>query len=387
MRSELQRSAQHHDVGVALACGVLFVQAFVLLGALSVWSEKSGSDLVKTFLPALFLPAQFATVFAWRLDHRLAVVLTLLPVFVFVVLPLWFVAPREVTEALVLSLFLFGPAILTSLSFLLVARSRAATLVVTLLALPILAAGTFALVAALGFDPTLPDRTRFRQGPATTFIGMTVCCQAPLCVVTFIGCALVRVSWAAAGPDDEPEPEEWDVELLEVIPVIPVITRAQKEPRASEVGVQPPAEAAVGAAGSSDPKPPEGDPSQTSAVLLAALTDNERQLVYRCALAVAKGPFIPDEDFRAVVGVARQEAVGVVGAWKRLDELGHTARSTIDGSLNGLLSWHCLREEDPATNWILHAWTGAPVAEIERVLTKWRDSTRDLSQPPPQQPG
>lgn len=371
----LNSRSKRRLAATCVACGFLFVQAITFLVGLSAWADETGFDLVRANLAVAFLPTQFATVFAWRLSYRLAVPLTALPVVLFVALPFWLSPPNDVKLALIVSVMVFGPAVMMATSFLLVGRSRAATLAVFALTLPVLALGAVATASTWGFDPITPNRLERAPGPSGVEAGLWFCLQMPLCFVVFIGCVIVRLSWAAVGPGRD----ECDVEFVEdippeIIPVIPVRPKTGPKVRAD----------------ASHPIPPDATEMLRGADLtplaqsrlLATLAEAERPVIHRCLYAVASGRFVNDDDFPTVVGVTRPVAKAIIDARNPPAALEEATRLAVAGALNGLLLWHAWQEDAESADRVLVGWTGATAAELSELLAKW--STSDLGQPPPQ---
>jgi len=67
------------DAVPVVICAAMFAQAFAVFGLSVDWSDRAWPGNLVPRLPALFLPAQFFALFAWRLGRRAGAVLTLTP--------------------------------------------------------------------------------------------------------------------------------------------------------------------------------------------------------------------------------------------------------------------------------------------------------------------
>jgi hypothetical protein len=97
------------------------------------------------------------------------------------------------------------------------------------------------------------------------------------------------------------------------------------------------------------------------------LTPDEREIVRRCLVAAAQGPYFPDWEFPMVFGVARAEVAEILRRWPYVDD-----SKVVDAAINNAfvnLLWYPHEMTDQ-----LEDELGVTTARLEQVFTKWRKS-------------
>ncbi len=100
---------------------------------------------------------------------------------------------------------------------------------------------------------------------------------------------------------------------------------------------------------------------------LADLTEKERHVVFECLKCVAAGKVIlHDREFQTLIGVTATSFKKLANAAPIIDDSKPKIRLAINNAMNNLLGYpHGYHEK-----WAEVMPT--PLAEIERVFTKWR---------------
>ena len=97
------------------------------------------------------------------------------------------------------------------------------------------------------------------------------------------------------------------------------------------------------------------------------LTPDEREIVRRCLVAAAEGPYFPDWEFPMVFGVQRAEVAEILRRWPYVDD-----SKVVDAAINNAfvnLLWYPHEMTDQ-----LEEELGVTTARLEQVFTKWRKS-------------
>jgi hypothetical protein len=95
------------------------------------------------------------------------------------------------------------------------------------------------------------------------------------------------------------------------------------------------------------------------------LSAHEVEIVRQCLAAAVEGPFFPDWEFAALIGLDRDGVAAVLAAWPARDDA-DTQQFAVSNVLNNLLGY-------PHHQW--EAWpqyiTATP-ADVAAVLARWR---------------
>ena len=107
---------------------------------------------------------------------------------------------------------------------------------------------------------------------------------------------------------------------------------------------------------------------------LANLTQDERNVVFECLKCVAAGKVIKhDWEFQMLVGMSVSAFKKITKALPNIDDSNKEVYSAINNAMNNLLGYpHGCHDE-----W--QKYMLIPIAEIERVFTKWRECKTDFS--------
>ncbi|MGB2832318.1 MAG: hypothetical protein WBC07_05160 [Methylotenera sp.] len=102
---------------------------------------------------------------------------------------------------------------------------------------------------------------------------------------------------------------------------------------------------------------------------LADLTEKERQVVFECLKCVAAGKVIlHDWEFQTLFGITASAFKKIAKDVPKIDDSNIRVRMAINNAMNNLLGYpHGYHEK----------WAEVmpiPLAEIERVFTKWRNN-------------
>jgi hypothetical protein len=100
---------------------------------------------------------------------------------------------------------------------------------------------------------------------------------------------------------------------------------------------------------------------------LLKLSSHDRQVIFECLTAVAKGPFFTEDDLSILFGVARHELLGVVSQISHLEDSERSVRSAIGHALNNLLRYPH-GQEGSWNEWI----TASPEA-VAQTEQRWRE--------------
>jgi hypothetical protein len=100
------------------------------------------------------------------------------------------------------------------------------------------------------------------------------------------------------------------------------------------------------------------------------LSLEQRRLVAACLSAIVRGPYVDDDDeFRAVMGVTREEAAAVADSWPEPAGHGYSF-VTVNNALNNLLGY-------PHRQWReLSRFIGADEGAVAQALMAWREDDR-----------
>jgi hypothetical protein len=110
-------------------------------------------------------------------------------------------------------------------------------------------------------------------------------------------------------------------------------------------------------------------------VSLRDLTPEEQEVVRKCVLAVAEGPFISEGEFHTLMGLWRGEVTIIASRWPDLDEAEEDVQLAINNGMNSLLNCDGWQVADPETGAEpLQKWIGTTPEEVERIFLKWRGS-------------
>ncbi|HUR28971.1 MAG TPA: hypothetical protein VM509_12350, partial [Planctomycetota bacterium] len=88
--------------------------------------------------------------------------------------------------------------------------------------------------------------------------------------------------------------------------------------------------------GTSDPLWSETPPSSLKH---GGLDTQGREIVGRCLLAAAEGPYFPDEEFEVLFGLTRDEVTEIARAWPAVDESSGHVQLAINDALANLLGY------------------------------------------------
>ena len=100
---------------------------------------------------------------------------------------------------------------------------------------------------------------------------------------------------------------------------------------------------------------------------LIDLNEQERSVVFECLKCVASGQVIKhDWEFQTVFGIEVADIAAVVYAWPNVDDSDNVVNLAINNSMVNLLGYPHGRHSD----W--ERYMTIPLAEIARVLDKWR---------------
>src|ERR1700733_1159103 len=100
---------------------------------------------------------------------------------------------------------------------------------------------------------------------------------------------------------------------------------------------------------------------------LLNLSSHDRQVIFECLTAVAKGPFFTEDDLSILFGVARYELLGVVSQISHLEDSERSVRSAIGNALNNLLRYPHGREG----SW--NEWITASPEAVAQTEQRWRE--------------
>lgn len=104
---------------------------------------------------------------------------------------------------------------------------------------------------------------------------------------------------------------------------------------------------------------------------LTDLTAHEQHVVLECLKASAEGPFFPDDEFRTIFGLRREDVQAVVARWPFDDREDRDARLAINNAMNNLLGYPH-RQEDVWEDYI-----SVPPQDVKRIFDKWRGERVD----------
>jgi len=105
---------------------------------------------------------------------------------------------------------------------------------------------------------------------------------------------------------------------------------------------------------------------QSQKVLLGKMDDDVVELLGRCLLAAARGPFFDDDDVVRKFGRSRESLRVVAGMWPRMNLAAPVVRELMGEIIQQLLP---LEEEDPAM-WA--EWIQAPPVKVEAAFEVFR---------------
>lgn len=96
------------------------------------------------------------------------------------------------------------------------------------------------------------------------------------------------------------------------------------------------------------------------------LTTDQRELVRRCLVAAAQGPYFPDWEFPTVFGVERADFVEILRKWPYVEDDSKVVDTAINNAFVNLLWYpHGMTEE-------LENELGVTVEMLQQVFMKWR---------------
>ena len=99
------------------------------------------------------------------------------------------------------------------------------------------------------------------------------------------------------------------------------------------------------------------------------LTPDEREIVRRCLVAAAQGPYFPDWEFPIVFGVERAEVAEILRKWPYVEEENKSVDTAINNTFVNLLWYpHEMTEQ-------LEEELGITVAMLQQVFMKWRKAS------------
>jgi hypothetical protein len=100
---------------------------------------------------------------------------------------------------------------------------------------------------------------------------------------------------------------------------------------------------------------------------LSALTDRDREIVYRCLVVSAnESTVFPDSEFHTIFGLWRPDFINLVKQWPNLDESSDDVVCAINNAMNNLLGYPHRCHKD----WALY-FDFSP-GELIEVFAKWR---------------
>jgi hypothetical protein len=98
------------------------------------------------------------------------------------------------------------------------------------------------------------------------------------------------------------------------------------------------------------------------------LSPSDIQVVRECLSAAVHGPFIPDWEFRTLIGLTSDEVDAVLAAWPAATE-GEAQDIAVNNVLNNLLGY-------PHGLWAQWSdYVSVEPAEVASVLARWRDES------------
>lgn len=98
------------------------------------------------------------------------------------------------------------------------------------------------------------------------------------------------------------------------------------------------------------------------------LSEDEKNVVLQCLIAIRDGPFIHPLGFHPRLGLEREELAEIVARWPHVDDTIETSRESIalNNCIATALNTYAIRPEE----W--PRWFSVPREEVKRVYEKWR---------------
>ncbi len=95
------------------------------------------------------------------------------------------------------------------------------------------------------------------------------------------------------------------------------------------------------------------------------LSDDEREIVRQCMVAIADGPFLDGPEFHTRLGISSGELKEVLSRWPAADDANLVTQLAINNCLNEVCHGLNISEED----W--GRWFNVAKREVKRIFLKW----------------
>jgi hypothetical protein len=98
------------------------------------------------------------------------------------------------------------------------------------------------------------------------------------------------------------------------------------------------------------------------------LSDDDKRFIGACLKAVANGPFIPDWEFRTLMGVSRAECAAIAARWPDVDRRAEDVQLAVLNGLNNLAGYPI----DHGDEW--DRYVPAPRAALHGLYARFKAS-------------